>query len=139
MSRGLEGFGNLNRTFRCLVLGSALGGSVVSAVESVPPPRLHLKASVNTAGPYGESWYLALAPDGAISLQVFYTSGPSGSLLAKFSLAARGGSAPRRGREIFVRSRRRDRRIPGVFRGFGNAEVAEKIRSRRGMTFATGC
>ena len=40
---------------------------------------------------------------------------------------------------FFVRSRRRAPGIPGVFRGFGNAELAEKIRSRRGMTFATGC
>lgn len=27
----------------------------------------------------------------------------------------------------------------GVFRGFRNAEMAEKIRSQRGSTFTTGC
>ena len=40
---------------------------------------------------------------------------------------------------FFVRLGRRDPGIPGVFRGFGKAELAEKIRSRRGMTFASGC
>ena len=66
----------------------ALPASAREASE--PAPRLHLKASVSTAGPYGESWYLTLAPDGAISLQVFYSSGPSGSLLAKFNLGEAG-------------------------------------------------
>jgi len=40
---------------------------------------------------------------------------------------------------FFVRTRRRDPGIPGVLRGSGNAELAEKSRSRRGMTFATDC
>ena len=54
-------------------------------------------------------------------------------------LAARGGSAPRRERGIFRQIKAPGPGIPGVFWGFGNAELAEKIRSRRGMTFATGC
>jgi len=45
-----------------------------------------VKASVSTAGPYGESWYLTLTPEGQVSLQVFYSSRPSGNLLAHFNL-----------------------------------------------------
>ncbi len=54
-----------------------------------PPsaPPLFLQASVSTAGPYGEGWYLTLAPSGEVSLQVFYSKSPSGSLLARFSLS----------------------------------------------------
>ena len=40
---------------------------------------------------------------------------------------------------FFVRSRRQTGGIAALFRGFGNEELAEKNRSRRGMTFTTGC
>ena len=45
----------------------------------------------------------------------------------------------RRGREIFRQIKAQNHSHTVVFRGFCNAELAEKIRSRRGLTFATGC
>lgn len=57
------------------------------AEEAPGASPLFLKASISTAGPYGEGWYLTLAPDGEVSLQVFYSSNPSGSLLARFNLS----------------------------------------------------
>ena len=50
-------------------------------------PPLFVRASVTTAGPYGESWHLTLAPDGAVSLQVSYRTNPSGNLTARFQLS----------------------------------------------------
>ena len=44
-----------------------------------------------------------------------------------------------REREIFRQIQAPNHRHTGVFRGFGNAELAEKIRSQRGLSFATGC
>jgi hypothetical protein len=57
------------------------------AQEPVPPkaPSLLVQASLSTAGPYGENWYLTLTPDGGISLQVFYSTNPSGNLMARFT------------------------------------------------------
>jgi hypothetical protein len=50
-------------------------------------PVLLVKASLSTAGPYGEGWYLTLTPDGDVALQVFYSTNPSGSLMARFTVA----------------------------------------------------
>lgn len=50
-------------------------------------PVLLVKASLSTAGPYGESWYLTLTPDADVGLQVFYSTRPSGSLMARFTVA----------------------------------------------------
>ena len=55
--------------------------------EEPASPLLLVKASITTAGPYGESWYLTLAPDGEANLQVSYRTNPSGTLLARFSLS----------------------------------------------------
>ena len=56
--------------------------------EEEPAPSAFLvKASISTAGPYGESWYLTLAPDGEANLQIFYSTTPSGTLLARFRLS----------------------------------------------------
>ncbi|MCP3997045.1 MAG: hypothetical protein GY722_18575 [bacterium] len=44
-----------------------------------------------------------------------------------------------REREIFRQIKAQNHSHTGVFRGFCNAEMAEKIRSQRGSTFATGC
>ncbi len=56
--------------------------------EELAPSAFLVKASISTAGRYGESWYLTLAPDGEANLQVFYSTSPSGTLLTRFSLAA---------------------------------------------------
>ena len=48
---------------------------------------LFLQASISTAGPYGEGWYLTLAPSGEVTLQVFYNQSPSGTLLGRFILS----------------------------------------------------
>ncbi len=63
--------------------------STASARQGEEPASslLLVKASISTAGPYGESWYLTLAPDGEVNLQVFYSTSPSGTLLARFSLS----------------------------------------------------
>ena len=63
----------------------ALTSSVFAIQEDAPTLPI-VKASVSTAGPYGESWYLTLTPEGQVSLQVFYSSRPSGNLLANFNL-----------------------------------------------------
>ncbi len=42
-------------------------------------------------------------------------------------------------REIFRQIQAPNLETTGVFRGFGNAELTEKIRSQRGLSFATGC
>jgi len=60
---------------------------------------LFVRASISTAGPYGESWYLTIGPDGDVSLQVFYTSKPSGSLMARFQLSAEQVGAIRKASE----------------------------------------
>jgi len=66
----------------------AIGEVHRAECEDAPSaPPLFLQASISTAGPYGESWYLTLAPSGEVSLQVFYSKSPSGSLLARFSLS----------------------------------------------------
>ena len=44
----------------------------------------------------------------------------------------------RREREIFRQIQARNHRHTGVFRGFRNAELAEKIRSQRGLSFTPG-
>ena len=44
-----------------------------------------------------------------------------------------------RGREVFRQIKAPNRRHTGSIPRFGNAELAEKIRPRRGLTFATGC
>ncbi len=44
----------------------------------------------------------------------------------------------RRGREIFRQIKARNHRHTGVFRGFRNTELAEKIRARRGLNFTPG-
>ncbi len=67
-----------------ILLGSLLSGA---GQTDAPPPAFFVKASITTAGPYGESWYLTLSPDGEASLQVFYSTSPSGTLLARFSLS----------------------------------------------------
>ena len=64
----------------------ALTSSVVAVQEDGAPILPIVKASVSTAGPYGENWYLTLTPEGQVSLQVFYSSRPSGNLLAHFNL-----------------------------------------------------
>ena len=64
----------------------ALTSSVVAVQEDDAPTLPIVKASVSTAGPYGENWYLTLTPEGQVSLQVFYSSRPSGNLLAHFNL-----------------------------------------------------
>ncbi len=46
-----------------------------------------VQASVDTAGPYGEGWYLTIAPDGTAFLQVYYSPDPSGSLSGSFHLS----------------------------------------------------
>ena len=55
--------------------------------EEPAPSAFLVKASISTAGPYGESWYLTLAPDGEANLQIFYSTSPSGTLLARFRLS----------------------------------------------------
>ncbi len=44
----------------------------------------------------------------------------------------------RRERELFRQIKAWNHRHTGVFRGFRNAELAEKIRSRRGLSFTPG-
>jgi len=44
-----------------------------------------------------------------------------------------------RKREIFRQIKAPNRRNTGSISRFGNAELAEKIRFRRGLTFTTGC
>ena len=63
--------------------------SAASARQGEEPASslLLVKASISTAGQYGESWYLTHAPDGEVNLQVFYSTSPSGSLLARFRLS----------------------------------------------------
>jgi len=61
--------------------------SPAHAGQGEEPALLFVKASISTAGPYGERWYLTLAPDGEANLQVFYRTNPSGTLLARFSLS----------------------------------------------------
>jgi hypothetical protein len=66
----------------------AVGGVHRGECDDAPStPPLFLQASISTAGPYGEGWYLTLAPSGEVSLQVFYNKSPSGSLLARFALS----------------------------------------------------
>ncbi len=44
-----------------------------------------------------------------------------------------------REREIVRQIKAPNHRHTGVLRGFGNDELTEKIRSRRGLSFATSC
>ncbi len=44
-----------------------------------------------------------------------------------------------RGREVFRQIKAPNRRNTGSIPRLGNAELAEKIRPRRGLTSATGC
>lgn len=55
--------------------------------DAPSPAPLFLQASISTAGPYGQGWYLTLAPGGEVTLQVFYNQSPSGNLLGRFSLS----------------------------------------------------
>ena len=66
----------------CTLASSAIAVQEDSGAQTLPI----VKASVSTAGPYGENWYLTLTPEGQVSLQVFYSSRPSGNLLANFNL-----------------------------------------------------
>ena len=56
--------------------------------EERAAPGLFVQAWVSTAGPYGESWNLTIAPDGEVNLQVLYLGSPSGTLLARFTWSA---------------------------------------------------
>jgi hypothetical protein len=50
------------------------------------PRFLFLRASVSTAGPYGEAWSLTITFRGEASLEVMYMLQPSGSLLGRFTV-----------------------------------------------------
>jgi len=45
---------------------------------------LTVKAYVSTAGPYGESWELNLAPEGTLSLEIRYMLNPLGKMSGEF-------------------------------------------------------
>ena len=81
-----------NSALKAFVAALATLAAVIPASgrqgEELAPSAFLVKASISTAGRYGESWYLTLAPDGEANLQVFYSTSPSGTLLARFSLAA---------------------------------------------------
>ncbi len=80
-----------NSALKAFVAALAILAAVIPASgrqgEELAPSALLVKASISTAGPYGESWYLTLAPDREANLQVFYSTSPSGTLLARFSLS----------------------------------------------------
>ncbi len=64
------------------------GGSTVEPQSEGPATssRLFVQASLSTAGPYGQNWYLTLAPDGRLWVEVFFSIDPQGSLIGNFSL-----------------------------------------------------
>jgi hypothetical protein len=75
----------------CLPATSAFADpSSVSQPRGSQPRRTPtftvIKATVSTAGPYGDSWYVTILPDGEASLKVYYSVGSSGSILGRFSL-----------------------------------------------------
>jgi len=57
--------------------------------EATAAPPLFVRASVSTAGAYGQNWHLTLSPNREVFLQVFYGSNPSGNLMAHFTLSER--------------------------------------------------
>jgi hypothetical protein len=59
-----------------------------AAEEKKKPLGLVVESWVSTAGPYGQSWTLRIAPSGEASLHVLYMASPTGTLLATFSLSA---------------------------------------------------
>lgn len=73
-------------------------GAVCAACSGRPPIRVVqpqgpteafvLQATVSTAGPYGESWYLTIAPDRTAFLKVYYSTGLSGEMVGDFILGA---------------------------------------------------
>ena len=63
--------------------------------EAPGAPALFVQAFISTAGAYGETWQLTLAPNGDVFLQVFYGASPSGDVMAHFTLSERGIGAIR--------------------------------------------
>jgi hypothetical protein len=74
---------------QALLSAAILLGPAQGTPESAPTtaaPDLLAEAWLSTAGPYGEGWELRLMPHGDVSLRVFYSLRPSGSLMADFDI-----------------------------------------------------